>query len=111
MKDQVDVGDQRGYKWIILTVTLLAFIAFAYGFQIAPPLIPSILKEFKISNAEAGLLMAVVLIPGIFLSVPIILIMDRYGAKRIVLISLLFVVLGSMISGIADTYFAKLCNG
>jgi len=48
--------------------------------------------------------MSVVLIPGLLLSIPLILIMDRYGTKLIVLVSLLFVIFGSALSGIADSY-------
>ena len=104
MKDRGEDRDAPRYRWVVLAITLLAFIAFAYGFQIAPPLIPYILREFSISNAQAGLLMSVVLIPGILLSIPVILIIDRYGTKRIVLISLLFVSLGSLLSGSADSF-------
>jgi len=110
VKDRGEDEEAPRYKWVVLIVSLLAFVAFAYGFQIAPPLIPYILREFGISNTQAGLLMSFVLIPGILLSLPVILIIDRYGAKYIVLLSLLSTILGSALSGIADSYLTILAG-
>ena len=87
-----------------MLVTLLAFVAFAFSFQIVPPLIPSILSEFGISNAEAGLLMSAVLVPGLVLGILVSFFIDRLGAKRVILLSLLLVVLGTLVSSVAGSY-------
>ncbi len=92
----------------MLLVTLLAFVAFAFSFQIVPPLIPSILSEFGISNAEAGLLMSAVLVPGLVLGILVSFFIDRLGAKRVILLSLVLVVLGTLVSSAAGSYVVLL---
>jgi hypothetical protein len=55
------------YRWLVLAVSLIGFISFAFSLQSIPPLIQSIRSEFAIpSDAEAALLMSIVLIPGVF---------------------------------------------
>ena len=92
------------YRWVILLVTLLAFVAFAFSFQILPPLIPSILREFSISNSDAGWLMSAVLVPGLLLGVFISNIIRRLRAKKTILLSLTLVILGALISSAANSY-------
>jgi predicted MFS family arabinose efflux permease len=96
------------FRWAALFVSLLAFVAFAFSFQTAPPLIPPIIGEFGISNVEAGLLMSLVVVPGIFLSLPAGLVMGRYGVRRVGLVSLLCVVAGSLVSATAGSFVAML---
>jgi predicted MFS family arabinose efflux permease len=92
------------YRWVVLVVTLLVFVVYAFSFQIVPPLIPSILSEFGISNAEAGLLMSIVLVPGLILSIFVSLVIRRLGTKRVILFSLVLVVLGTLVSSSAGSY-------
>jgi len=96
------------YRWVVLLVTLLAFVAYAFSFQIVPPLIPSLLDEFSISNAEAGLLMSVVLVPGLVLGILVSFFINRLGAKRVILFSLILVVFGTLVSSAASSYMILL---
>jgi predicted MFS family arabinose efflux permease len=92
------------YRWVVLLVTLLAFVAFAFSFQIVPPLIPSILNDFSISNTEAGLLMSIVLLPGLVFGILVTFFISRLGVKKVLLLSLILVVLGTLVSSAADSY-------
>jgi predicted MFS family arabinose efflux permease len=92
------------YRWIILIASFFAFVAFAFAFQLAPPLIPAIINEFKISHAEAGLLMSLVRFPGIFLGIPAGLFVSRYGTKLIGAFSLVCVVLGCLVTATANSF-------
>ena len=96
------------YRWAILSASFFAFVAFAFAFQLAPPLFPLIISEFNISNAEAGFLMSVVRIPGIFLSLPAGLLVVKYGIRRIGFASLLSVVLGCFLTAIATSFLMML---
>jgi predicted MFS family arabinose efflux permease len=107
----MDTSAQRysfRYRWIVLTVTLLAFVAYAFSFQIVPPLIPSILSEFGVSNAEAGLLMSIVLLPGLVLSIFVSLAISKFGAKKVIILSLILVLTGTLISSSANSYIVLL---
>src|SRR3989304_7021114 len=104
MKTPVTEGTRPRYRWIILFASFLAFVAFAFAFQAAPPLIPSLIAEFNISYAEAGLVMSSVLLPGIFLSLPAGLLVGKFGVRRVGFVSLLVVVLGSLLTATANSF-------
>ena len=103
-------GKVQRYRWLVLAVSFLSFVAYAFPFQEAPPLIPLIIDEFKVSHAEAGLLMSLVLIPGIFLSLPSGLLLSRYGVRKVGLLSLIAVVLGSLITATASSFLIVLAG-
>lgn len=91
-------------KWIVLFTSVLAFVAYAFAFQAVPPLMTLIVGEFGVTNAEAGLLMSVVLLPGIILSIPISMVVDRYGVRRLGIVALVFVVLSSLVTAMANSF-------
>jgi predicted MFS family arabinose efflux permease len=100
--------NKSGYKWLILLVSFFAFVAFAFAFQLAPPLIPTIINEFMISHAEAGLLMSLVRLPGVFLGLPVGLFVARYGTRIIGVTGLVCVVLGCLITAAANSFILLL---
>jgi predicted MFS family arabinose efflux permease len=100
----VIAASSPSFKWVVLFATLLAFVAYAFGFQVVPPLMTSIIAEYGVSNAEAGLLMSCVLIPGIILSIPVSMVMDRYGVKATGGVALLFVILSSFLTATATSF-------
>jgi len=97
-------------RWAILFASFLAFVAYAFALQQAPPLIPSITEGFDISHAEAGLLMSVVLVPGVFLSLPAGLFVGRYGVTRVGFASLVCVALGSLVTAVANSFVVILAG-
>ncbi len=95
-------------KWAMLLASLLAYVAYAFGLQVVPPLMTSIVQEFSVSNAEAGLLMSFVLLPGIILSIPVSIAMERYGARVTGGVALVCVVISSLLTATADSFTALL---
>jgi len=92
------------YRWVVLFTSLYAFVTFAYALQIVPPLMQTIIDEFVVSHVQAGLLISVVVIPGIFLAVPAGVLTDRYGVKLTGSISTILIALGCLITAIADSF-------
>ena len=103
-------GKRPRYRWSILFASFYAFVAFAFTFQLVPPLIPSIIEEFNLTNAEAGLLMSIVLVPGIFLSLPAGLFVERYGVRQVGFASLVCVVLGCFVTATANSFMMVLAG-
>jgi predicted MFS family arabinose efflux permease len=95
-------------KWATLFASFLAFVAYAFGFQVVPPLMTAIVQEFGVSNAEAGLLMSFVLLPGIILSIPVSIAMERYGARVTGGVALVCVVISSLLTATANSFMALL---
>lgn len=87
------------------------FVAYAFVFQEVPPLLGVLRERFAIeSAAQAGLLMTVVVVPGIFLALPAGLIADKYGVKRMGVISTVLTAVGSFVTATASS-FANLLLG
>lgn len=103
-------GKRPRYRWAVLFASFYAFVAFAFTFQLVPPLIPSIIEEFNLTNAEAGLLMSIVLVPGIFLSLPAGLFVERYGVRQVGFASLVCVVLGCFVTATANSFMMVLAG-
>jgi len=103
-------GERPLYRWAILFASFFAFVAYAFAFQEAPPLFDSIIEEFKISKAEFGLVMSMVLLPGIFLSLPAGFFVKKYGIRRVGFVSLVCVVLGCFVTATANSFIMLLAG-
>ncbi len=92
------------YRWIVLFSCFLAFVAYAFVFQSMPPLLSDAAAEFNISEAQAGLLMSLAVIPGIILALPAGFAVNRYGFRFLGSVSTLSVAAGSLITALADSF-------
>jgi MFS family permease len=91
-------------RWAVLFASSYAFVAFAFSLQSMPPLIGAIMQEYSIDNAQAGLLMSSVVMPGIFLAIPAGILIERYGIRIVGSISSLLVALGSLVTAVAGSF-------
>ena len=101
MNSQLEISS---YRWVVLFAVFYVFVAFAFAFQEVPPLMTPIMDEFNITNAEASLLMSIVVIPGIFLGIPVGASVDKYGVKLIGLISTVLIAIGGLTTALADSF-------
>ncbi|MAF85419.1 MAG: hypothetical protein CL875_02900 [Dehalococcoidales bacterium] len=93
-----------GKRWLILAVVLLASFAFLFSMQAAPPLIPAILSEFHLSHTAAAGVMLFVALPAMLLSIPGGFLADRYGNKRLSVVGLSLVCLGTLLTAVAPSF-------
>ncbi len=98
---------QTGYekRWIILALVFVAQLSFAIIMQSVPPVLSLIIRDMGISHARAGLLMGIFALPGIFLSIPAGSLSDRYGSKYLCVISLALMILGTVFSALAGSFY------
>ena len=99
------------YRWAVLFAAFYTFVAYAFVFQLVPPLIAPMTLAFNLGPSEewlAGFLMSIVVIPGIFLALPAGRLVDKYGLKSIGLISTALTVVGSFITSVADSFLTAL---
>ncbi len=59
------------------------------GFSVTAPLLPDLARELGVSRGSIGLIQAAVSLPGVLLSILIGYFADRFGRRRVVLVSLL----------------------
>lgn len=63
-----------------------------------------IIDTFNLTNAEGGLLMSIVVVPGVFLSLPAGVLAERHGARNIGFVSAIFIAAGSVVGAAADSF-------
>lgn len=99
---------KQKYKWIVLIVSLLASNIYYFSLQILPPLISNIKSFYSITEANAGLLMSVVVIPGLLLAIPSGLIVSKVGFRKIGFLTLLGIAFGNLITASSTIFLHAL---
>ena len=79
------------------------FLAHFYALAF-PPLFSLLVDEFSLSNTQLGLLMSVMALATFVLQIPVGLLVDRTGAKRVFVAGVLLVGAGTMLAGVGDSY-------
>lgn len=91
-------------------MSYVGMLAFALVFQSIPPILALIISELNITHAQAGLLMSLFALPGIFIAIPSGTISDRFGARKVGIASLIIMIVGTFLVGIS-TDFLSICAG
>jgi len=104
----MELPQSLNYRWAVLFASFFTFVAFAFVFQLMPPLLKDISKDFGLGEAQSGLLMSMVMVPGIFLALPAGLFINRYGFRTLGFLSTVLVALGSLTTALANTFVTAL---
>jgi MFS family permease len=107
-KERHEPEQPSRYRWVVLFASFFAFVVFAFAFQSVPPILDTLENNFGVIGAEAGLLMSMVVIPGIALALPAGFIIDSYGFRFVGFLSIVSVAVGSLITALADTFAVAL---
>jgi len=91
-------------------MSYLCMLAFALVFQSIPPILPLIISELNITHAQAGLLMSLFALPGIFVAIPSGIISDRLGMRKVGIASLVLMTIGTFVVGTGNN-FISICVG
>jgi len=92
------------YRWVILSLSYLCMLVFAFTLQSLPPILSLIIKELKLTHAQAGLLMSLFSLPAIFLAILAGLLSDHWGPFKTGVISLILVVIGTVIIALSGGF-------
>ncbi len=95
----------RVSRWWTLGLIHFSILAFAMTLQLIPPLLPSFVAQFGMTHGQAGLLMALFALPGIFLALPGGYLADIFGTRKIGMISLLLLAAGTLSMVLGNTAF------
>lgn len=90
-----------------LTYFLTAYflsLVLALNFQAIPPLIPFMIRELHITRSQSGLLMGIVSFPPLFLGIFVGYILDNWGVKIPVIVSLILYIVGEILFIFANSY-------
>lgn len=92
------------YRWLVLAASFLAFVAFAFIFQLMPSLADFVERDFAINETEFGLLSTVVMVPGILIALPFGLIVNKYGFRALGFLSTIVTAVGGLVTALSPTY-------
>lgn len=90
---------------IILVVMLLSMVAGSICMNKVAPVLTNIVSDFAISSGTlSGLLMSIFVFSGIFLSIPMGMLITKYGTFKTGLLSLVVILIGSVLGAVSTTY-------
>jgi predicted MFS family arabinose efflux permease len=92
------------YRWVVLFASLFVFVMFGYALQSVPPLLQQFQSIYGVDSATAGLLMSMVVIPGIVLALPAGILICRYSFRKLGLLSTLAIAVGSLIMALSSSF-------
>jgi MFS family permease len=99
------------YRWAVLFASFFTFVAFAFVFQLVPPVIEQMMQDFSLEPSQAwiaGFLMSIVVIPGIALALSAGRLVDRHGFRLIGLASTILTVVGSFVTAVSNLFWTAL---
>jgi len=79
-------------------------ISFALVFQSIPPILTLIIFDLNITRSQAGLLMSLFALPGILLAILSGMISDRFGIKKVGVVSLILMIVGTSFASLGDGF-------
>lgn len=97
-------------RWSILGVLFTARIGLAVAFQSVATVLPFLVSELQLTYAQAGTLLGLFMLPGVFLAIPAGWLGARLGDKTVAVLGLLALGLGCLVVAQA-TSFAGACAG
>lgn len=102
----IRLNSSTSYYLIIFTIGLLPFIM-VLGNSLFIPLIPQIQSDLEITAVESGLILTMFTVPAALMYPVMGFLSDRYGRKRLIVISLYVIILGSIVTIIAPMFTNK----
>lgn len=91
-------------RWSILAVLFLARASLAFQFQSIAAVSPFLVADLTLDYTQLGALVGIYMLPGVAVALPGGLLGARYGDKTIAIFGLLLMVLGGVLTGLADQY-------
>jgi MFS family permease len=96
---------QKSYSEILSYSLLVIAIthAMAHAFQnMHTTLYPDLVKEFTLTNQQVGLISSIPSLISALLSIPMGLLSDKIGAKKMILLSIVVATCGALMAGVAQ---------
>lgn len=93
-------------RWLALALLFLARTAMGFQFQSLGAVSPLLMRDLGIEFALLGTLVGIWMLPGAFVAIPGGALGQRFGEKRVVVLGLGLMALGTLMIAMAGTYEA-----
>ncbi|MFW9846637.1 MAG: CynX/NimT family MFS transporter [Candidatus Thorarchaeota archaeon] len=97
------------YRWVILALAWLAYFSFGLILSSVPPLATTIAADLSLTYSEMGAILGSVILMYFPLAIPIGIVIDRIGHRKMIAIGLVLIALSSILRMFAfrfETLFA-----
>jgi len=98
------VKDTNPSRWHISIGTYLASFTFGLSLQSLPPVLPILIQDLDLTHAEAGLTMSAFALPMVFFSIPVGMLADRQGPRRVGLTAFVVIILGNILAAVSPAF-------
>jgi len=86
----------RASRWWILGLAHMSALSYALTLQMIPPILGSLVSQMGMSHTQAGALMGLFTLPGVFVAIPGGYLADRLGPRRMGVLSLVLMTAGTL---------------
>jgi NNP family nitrate/nitrite transporter-like MFS transporter len=90
--------------WVALTLATLSFVVGFAVWGLLAPLAPLFRQQWGLSATETGVLLAVPVVLGSLVRIPLGIVTDRYGGRIVFVVFLFFLVVPLVLAGLASSY-------
>ncbi|MDF1535298.1 MAG: MFS transporter [bacterium] len=101
-------------RWWVLVLVYAAMFSFAVTLQMIPPLVPQLVARTGLTHAQAGVLMGLFTLPGVFLALPGGRVADALGPRSVGIWSLSLMAVGTLLMMPLEPFFlytGRICGG
>jgi len=92
------------FRWIVLSLAWLSWLLVGTAVLSIGTMLTILIPQFGLTGVQAGSLMAVVWIAGIILAIPIGVLIDRYGGRKLGALGMLTLTIGLLLFAYADSF-------
>lgn len=88
----------------ILIITFFSMFLYGMVLQSVPPLLTILTGELSLTHTEGGLLMSLFALPGLFISLPGGAVADRYGPRKVGVVSVFLMLAGTILVSMGSSF-------
>ncbi len=108
VSQNIGFGPPHPYRWAMLSGVWLLYFAFAIAIASMAPLVYRIMPALGMHRGEMGTVLAAWQLTYIFCSVPCGGLLDRFGPRRMMFVSIIVIALSVFLRGFASDYLTLL---
>jgi len=92
------------FRWVVLGLAWLSWLLVGTAVLSIGAMLTILIPKFGLTGVQAGTLMAVSWIPGIILAIPIGVLIDKYGGRRLGTLGMLILAMGLISFAYSQTF-------
>lgn len=95
-------------KWLMFAVVYFCAVTVSFAQLKIPPVMGLVAEGLNISMSQAGWLMSLFTLAGIILAIPGGLVMAKVGAKKLLILQMICLIIGNFLGAVAGNYVLML---